>query len=251
MKYRGYFLRHCTTESWCFLLYKQSTCLTAPEGRCGTFISRRQLLDRADLLFSLQRCCWLTAAKKALRFSVVMVHAVPRQKGPGVLSENVRLYFLQLVVIEERGVCLDECTHAAFALLWNTAPQKMPTAPSRWTSPRVIFSWVWFYFQINMSWKPLLPSHKPNRFSAQRWGAWSGAGDGCEGVCCWLRMLCWSQRTPGIEKETSICREQLAEPLGTWEGRDRCLYLAVLGEASFLLAVVSAVSPLLKSITFP
>ncbi|XP_010708078.1 interferon regulatory factor 2 isoform X1 [Meleagris gallopavo] len=30
-----------------------------------------------------------------------MVRAVPRQKGPGVLNENVRLYFLQLMVIEE------------------------------------------------------------------------------------------------------------------------------------------------------
>lgn len=49
--------------------------------------------------------------------------------------------------------------------LVKDVPPKEAHRPSSWTSLQVIFSWVWFYFQINRSGEPLLPSHKPNLFS--------------------------------------------------------------------------------------
>lgn len=55
-------------RSWRFFLYEQTTGLTALEGRRGTFVSHRGLLERADSLFSLQRCCWRATAKNPATF---------------------------------------------------------------------------------------------------------------------------------------------------------------------------------------
>lgn len=55
--------------------------------------------------------------KNPLHFSTVVVSDVLRQTGLGVSSEDVRLYFLQHVLLEEHGVCSDEQKHAVLAPL--------------------------------------------------------------------------------------------------------------------------------------
>lgn len=55
--------------------------------------------------------------KNPLHFSTVVVSAVLRQTGLGVSSEDVRLYFLQHMLLEELRVCFDEQKHAVLAPL--------------------------------------------------------------------------------------------------------------------------------------
>lgn len=214
--------------------------LAAVEGRCGTFILHRQLLRRVNLVFSSQGRCWCATAKTPLHFSTVVVSAVLRQAGLGVSSEDNRLYYQQHILLEELGLCFDEQKHAMLAPLWKTFPQKMPTIPSTWTPLRVIFSWVWFYFQINRSWEPLLPSHKPNLFSGYLGLICLGVSVGCEGVCWQLQVLI-PEESQGTENEmstTASAGEQLGKPLGTWEERDDWLNRAVLGKTGFLVVAM-------------
>lgn len=214
--------------------------LAALEGRGGTFVLHRQLLGRVNLVFSSQGRCWCATAKTPLHFSTVVVSAVLRQTGLGVSSEDIRLYFQQHILLEEHRLCFDEQKHAMLAPLWKTFPQKMPTVPSTWTPLWVIFSWVWFYFQINRSWEPLLPSHKPNLFSDYLGLICLGVGVGCEGVCWQLQVLI-PEESQGTENEmstTASAGEQLEKPLGTWEGRDDWLNRAVLGKTGFLVVAM-------------
>lgn len=121
----------------------------------------------------------------------------------------------------------------------------MPTVPSSWTSWQVIFSWVWFYFQINRSCESLLPFRKPNLFSDYLRLICLGVGDGCEGVSWQLQVLI-PEESQGAEKEMSTAAsvgEQLGKPPGMWEGRDDWLDSAVLGKTGFfVVAMLAAVS---------
>jgi len=146
-------------------------------------------------------CSWQTTP---LHFSTVVVSAVLRQRGLGVSSEDIQLYFQWHVLLEEHGVCSDEQKRAVLAPLWKTFLQKMPTAPSSWTSLHVIFSWVWFCFQINRSWVPLLSSLKPNLFSDYLGLICLGVGDGCEGVCWQLQVLIPEECQKG-DQHCSVC----------------------------------------------
>lgn len=108
---------------------------------------------------------------------------------------------------------------------------------------QVIFSWVWFYFQISRSWEPLLPSHMPNLFSNYLGSIFFGVGDGCEGACCQLQVPV-PEESQGAGKKMSTAAsvgEQLQKPLETWQGRDDWLYRAVLGKTAFLVVVMLVV----------
>lgn len=139
-------------RSWRFFLYEQTTGLTALEGRRGTFVSHRRLLERADSLFSLQRCCWRATAKNPATFSCRCGRCCPRALCLGVPSACI---FCRTWPRRSRG-----CVWAAsstlpspFSEAW--LPRRSPRFLPAGHRARFIFSQVWFYFQINRSREPL------------------------------------------------------------------------------------------------
>lgn len=107
---------------------------------------------------------------------------------------------------------------------------------------RIIFTWVWIYFQMNRSWEPLLSSHKPN-FSPDYLGLIClGVGDGWEGVC-WQLQLLIPEESQGDKKEMSTSQQHLQRSSwGSLQGCERektgWLNSAILGKTGFLVVAI-------------
>lgn len=143
--------------------------------------------------------------------------------------------FLTSCALRRGRLCFQEQKHAVLAPLWKICPQKMPVIRSSWTSLQVIFSWVWFYFQINRSWEALLPSCKPELFSDYLGFICLGVGDRCEGVCWQLQGAdpggvpeCWG------EEHCSICGGAAGGVPGDMRGKRRLAQPCCFAQALLL-----------------
>lgn len=160
-------------------------------------------------------------------------------------SEDIQLYFQQPVLLKEYGVgVVFWWAEARLCLLLYEGhnSRRCPLFPPVEHCCRIIFIWVWIYFQMNRFWEPLLPSHKPN-FSPDYLGLIClGVVDVCEGVC-WQLQLLIPEEAQGAKKEMSTFLQHLqgsswGSPQGYGREETGWLNSAFLGKIGFLVVAI-------------
>lgn len=190
----------------------------------------------------------MQVTKTLLHFSTIVVSAVLRQTGLRMSSEDIQLYFQQHVLLKENGVgIVFWWAEAQLCLLLCEGhnSRRFPLFPPDECHCRIVFTWVWMYFQMNRCWEPFLSFLKPNfsLFSPDYLGLFClGVGDGWEGVC-WQLQLLIPEESQSAKKEMNTPLQHLQEsswgsPQGCGRAKTGWLNSAALGKTGFLVVAI-------------